>query len=656
MTNKKKNNKTGYKYERNQDPLIRKLIGQYYTPNFIIKYILKKTVSKADIVNNPYIKVIDPSCGAGYFLLESYDILREKFLMNIENLNKKYRNEVYILEQDGDQKQVVGKDYWKEENIHYHLLKHCIYGADKDVYAVKITTEALKNKELDKKIGELNIVKCDSLVRWENKYNCKKSNKESNEINSNKAINETNKTNSNKIIKKPESNYENLVALNEFWSNKFDFCVGNPPYIGHKMMDKKYKKWLLKEYQEVFKDKSDISFCFFKRIVEILSPDGVCGIITSRYFMESPMGKDLRKYLKENTKLIEILDFYGADIFKGVGVATAIYLFEKYDNKNNMINIFKLKDFNYKFDNVMQLEEIIDSSDFESFQIKQEKLRSDRWLLIPDEVYQIYRKIENKGSIKLGNIVNSFQGIITGCDKAFILTSEEIIERKIEKELIKKWIKNRNIESYNISKSELNLIYSNLITDSKKYPNALAFIEKHSKILENRRECRNGIREWYELQWGRKIDLFQQPKIIFPYKSKINRFAIDYNNLFFSADVYGLIIKDEYKDRISLEYLLGLLNSKVYEFYFKIFAKQMGKGIYDYYPNSLLDLNIIMDNVIVKIEDRVKEIMSFKNNLLNNNIPIKDDIVSLQKEIDILIMDYFKFTRREREIISYKSY
>ena len=365
------------------------------------------------------------------------------------------------------------------------------------------------------------------------------------------------------------------------------------------------------------------------------------------------MGRNLRKYLEENTKIIEILDFYGADIFKGVGVATAIYIFEKYDNVNNMINVFKLKDMNYKFEKTIELEKIIKSNIFENFQIEQEELNSDRWLLTSDQVYQIYKKIENRGKVKLKNIVNSFQGIITGCDKAFILTSDKITEKKIEKELIKKWIKNKNIKSYNISKSELNLIYSDLIRKPENYSNALDFIGKHSKRLENRRECKKGIRKWYELQWGRKIDLFQQPKIIFPYKSKTNRFAIDYDNHFFSADIYGLIIKDEYKDNISLEYLIGLLNSKVYEFYFKIFAKQMGKGIYDYYPNSLLDLNIITDDIIIKIEieDRVDKIMRLTNNSLYNNMEIKGDILTLQKEIDNFIMDYFEFSSREREMI-----
>ena len=66
-----------------------------------------------------------------------------------------------------------GKDYWTEENIHYHLLKHCIYGADIDSFAVQLTTINLLLKDLDNLTDELNIVKCDSLIKWEKDYDWK---------------------------------------------------------------------------------------------------------------------------------------------------------------------------------------------------------------------------------------------------------------------------------------------------------------------------------------------------------------------------------------------------------------------------------------------------------------------------------------------------
>ena len=82
---------------------------------------------------------------------------------------------------------------------------------------------------------------------------------------------------------------------------------------------------------------------------------------------------------------------------------------------------------------------------------------------------------------------------------------------------------------------------------------------------------------------------------MYPYKACDNRFAIDEKNNFSSADVYSFYIKEEYEDIFSYEYLVGLLNSKVYNKYFKINAKKISKNTYDYYPNKVMKIKIFKD-------------------------------------------------------------
>ena len=157
-------------YEKFMDRETRKAIGQFYTPEFVIEYILNNTVAKADVVENPFVSVADISCGSGHFLIMAYDILREKFINNLELLRDKYSNELYTIKKNGKEEELKGRDYWKEENIHYHLLKHCIYGADIDSFAVQLTTINLLLKDLDNFTDELNIIECDSLIKWEEDY------------------------------------------------------------------------------------------------------------------------------------------------------------------------------------------------------------------------------------------------------------------------------------------------------------------------------------------------------------------------------------------------------------------------------------------------------------------------------------------------------
>ena len=577
-------------YEKNILEDVKKFYGRVYTPNDIVDMILSETVDEIDVTKNPFVKILDPSCGCGHFLIRVYDLLYEKFKANISALNDKFHESEYEIDVDFKITKVKGKDYWNVNNIHRHILKNCIFGCDMDVVAVYITMVNLYLKNANTECISENIIVCDSLINWEK---------------------------------------EETVINTNFWRNRFDYVVGNPPYIGHKSLDIDYKKWLLKEYNEVFKDKSDISYCFFKKILDVLKEDGKAGIITTRYFMESPTGRNLRSYLKNNCCIDKIIDFYGYEVFKGVGVASAIFVFRNTKIEQNEIIVKKLED-----------------KSFEEFKINQASLSDNRWIIVSKEKREMLNKINEKTTIKLGDIVENFQGIITGCDKAFVLTKEEMYGYNIESEITERWIKNKNVERYYVSKSKLRLIYADYINDEGDYKNAVVHINNYKERLIKRRECIKGIRKWHHLQWGRNPELFKQKKVVYPYKSQNNRFAVDYDNCFFSADVYSFILKKEFEKDISLEYLVALLNSQVYQDYFQLFAKKMGEKIYDYYPNTVMELKIFMDESYDKIESYGKEIIRLteiaKKSTENKALEISEDLENIESyKINLIIKKYF---------------
>ncbi|MHC6180689.1 Eco57I restriction-modification methylase domain-containing protein [Clostridium sp. JNZ X4-2] len=370
----------------------------------------------------------------------------------------------------------------------------------------------------------------------------------------------------------------------------FDVFIGNPPYIGHKHVDRDYCKILKEMYGSIYRDKGDISYCFLKKSLECLRKGGKLGFITSRYFCEACSGKELRNFLIQNTSIYKIVDFYGIRPFKNVGVDPIIIFLSKKNNLNNSIEIIKPEKGSVleknRFYNSLFLKK---DKKYKSFFMHQSFIDNGGWIFIDKLERRIIDKVEEKSKCTLKDICESHQGIITGCDRAFIIDKHILKEKNIEPQLIRPWIKSSYIHRDKIINGEKFIIYSNFIKSEEDCPNSINYIKTYKKRLLNRRECRKGIRKWYELQWGRKPQIFEGKKIVFPYKSEDNRFAIDEGS-YFSADVYSLVLKKN----VSFTYddLVKILNSSLYEFYFKTFGKKLGQNLYEYYPSNLMKLKI----------------------------------------------------------------
>ena len=145
----------------------------------------------------------------------------------------------------------------------------------------------------------------------------------------------------------------------------------------------------------------------------------------------------------------------------------------------------------------------------------------------------------------------------------------------------------------------------------------------------SRRECKKGFRKWYELQWGRNKSDYENPKIIFPYKSKQNNFYFDEEAFFCSADIY---LMNEFSKGLSLNYLLSYLNSEIFEFYLKCQLKKVGRNIYEYYPYKLNNLKVYLpqgdiaqkfsrrENISIEIFKKLFNINDKEVNIIKNYI------------------------------------
>lgn len=270
-------------YENSLDIEKRKKHGIYYTPIEIVEYIVDNTVGKLDIIENPTPKILDSSCGCGNFLLYAFEKLVKMFEENSDELIKKY-----------------GDDRFKKENLPKYILKNCIYGTDTDKDAVKITKQLLEQEAQN------------------NCFNGEKFN-----------------------INDDDMNIYNEDGLKIEWNTKFDVIIGNPPYVGHKLLTKEYKKFIMQNYKDVYRDKSDLYFCFYKNSLELIKDDGVIHLITPRYFLESISAELLRKYIEKNAEIEEIIDFLGADVFEYIGISACIIRMRKKGYGVSKTNIYR---------------------------------------------------------------------------------------------------------------------------------------------------------------------------------------------------------------------------------------------------------------------------------------------------------------------------
>ncbi|MEG0250042.1 MAG: N-6 DNA methylase [Peptostreptococcus sp.] len=544
--------------------------GIYYTPESIVKLMVKEVLQEKKEYDD--IKILDIASGCGVFYSEVLNYLIEK------NREKKPLLDV--------------KDYISDN----------LYSVEKDIGSVEVLKGYLQKNYNLKKGYKNNIVTDDALFPR------------------------------NKVLKK----------------GMFDIIIGNPPYVGHKSIDIEYSSKLRKYYPEVYANKSDIYYCFFKVAIDYLKEGGVASLIVPRYFLESQSALLVRKFIENNVTIVDIVDFRNSNVFlNGVGVSPCIITFKKNRSKESE-ELYKKRD-NQSRDskktvaslNLPNIRIIKDKKDLErllegKFIIGNGYMDIDKtsWSLITHREKMIMDAIRKKKSYRLGDIVNNYQGIITGCDKAFILDNDSEMLEDIDKKTKKRWIKSKDINPYFIGNSNKVLIY----TDDMEYKDIpkryKAQLKNYEKKLSSRREVLRGIRKWYKLQWGREAKTFEQEKIIYPFKSKTNRFALDLGESFFSADVYFFTIKDEFKEKISYIYLLSILNSRVYQIYMQSFLKKMGNSIYEYYPYRLLETYILLDESYEEIESLGKRILLEENEGNVQNLMNKIDLI-LEKSLNV---------------------
>ncbi|UCH97249.1 MAG: hypothetical protein JSV88_10470, partial [Candidatus Aminicenantes bacterium] len=324
------------------------------------------------------------------------------------------------------------------------------------------------------------------------------------------------------------------------------------------------------------------------------------------------------------------------------------------NSKDKTIKVLELR--KCTINNTFDLE-----SNFTKFVIYKERLRDD-WIITNEDKLRIIQRMALI-SIDLGMLTVIEKGSTSGKNKIFTITKEFADEFDLEKEILRKNIKNSDIERYHITDRGYLIIYIDNDINIDLYPNVKKYFSKHMKELLNRNEVKKGLYKWYRLERPRKKYIFDSlEKLIVPYRAESNRFAYD-NEQYFNdgGDIRVIILKG--KVYYSLKYILGILNSTLINWYYEFIGKPKGSSR-EYFNEPLSKIpirKIDFSNISEKDQhDKIVELVDVMLDLQkkyhsakieSEKSLFKKQIDIVDKQIDQLVYELYGLTDEEIKIV-----
>ena len=300
-------------------------------------------------------------------------------------------------------------------------------------------------------------------------------------------------------------------------TEKFDYIVGNPPYIRIQHLEKDFREYIQYNFDFCQSGSTDIYIAFYELCLNLLNENGVCGLITPNTFLSTETAKAMRNDFAEKQNLIQITNYGDIQLFENATTYSAITIF---DLKKHEAFVFQ---------------KAISKNEFEEKIVLQKELNNKFWN---------FSKTSENG-IKLKEICKISVGITTLCDKAYIFSVEEIDDKfvlantklrgkiKIEKSILKPIVKGSKLKSQNQPIKEFVLFPykkingKNQIIPEKElkeiYPLAFAYLLSVKSELDKRDAGKPNPVAWYAFGRSQGLDTSFGEKIIFsPMNDKPN--------------------------------------------------------------------------------------------------------------------------------------
>ncbi len=633
-----------------EKPEARKAGGVYYTPAYIVDYIVENTVGALLAGKTPdeamKLRVLDPACGSGSFLTGAYQFLLDWHLKAYRENPVRYRNRTRHTA-DGFILRIEEKR---------RILLDNIYGVDLDQNAVEVSKLSLLLKMLENEhdtaeIEEPLLPDLSGNIKWGNSL-----------------IGSDFYSPEQLAAKDDEDLYRvkpfDWVGASGFGevmaAGGFDAVIGNPPYVRQETLGADFKAYAKGAF-ETYAGTADLYTYFIERGVKLLNEDGLFGIIVANKWLRARYGKPLRQWLKKQA-IREIVDFGDLPVFEQATTYPCILTI----GNNLDLNHFAAAqidslDFSNLREHVKPLRYSVDKS----------LLDDGGWSLARQEVQVLLLKLKDAG-VPLLDYVNKgiHFGIKTGLNEAFVIDEATrnrlIAEDANSAEIIKPFLAGRDIKRYAepVVERYVILIPSGWTEDNMgissdpwafiqaTYPAIANYLEPFQEKAEKRWDKGD---YWWELRPCAYYDEFAKPKIIYPNICSRPEFTLESDRQFTNQKCYIMASDDKY--------LLGILNSRIMMFYFQTTIPKLRGDYYEpgyafmkSFPIRTIDFDnpddVAMHDEMVALVDTMLGLHKQLPKLAGiKREVIEAQIESTDREIDGLVYRLYGLSGEEIKIV-----
>ncbi len=660
-----------------EKPEVRKAGGVYYTPQYIVNYIVDNTVGKLIEGKSPKeiagLRFADISCGSGSFLITVFDRL-------LEHHRKWYQDNPEQAKKDGcyyqDGKWILSLKQKQK------ILTNNIYGVDLDSQAVEVTQLSLYLKLLE---DETTATAQDTWVMFKEQL---LPNLNSNIVCGNSLIGtdilESSLFDRDEEMKLKPMNFEDAFP-EVMRKGGFDAIVGNPPYI---------KIQTLQEFQSVsidyFKNKYvaaksgnfDIYVMFIEKAYSLINKNGLLGYIQPHKFFQAEFGDGIRNLLAANQALHKVIHFSANQIFKNATTYTCL-LFLRKSRKENFAFI-RISD-NADTQTIISTNFENKFKDYFESSIIPQPILNAKWNFTSPIKTEILNKML-KGSKTLEEITRKiFVGLQTSADDIYVLkilkeekdfykcfSTSLKKEVHIEKGIVKPFLMGKDVKRYEQPKQKNVVVFPYEIKNNaavlmnqdlieQNFPKGWEYLLENRKELANREKGKMKGEKFYAYIYPKNLADFEFIKIMTPYFGDKTQMTIDFEGyLYHTTKVYSFIFNNNIKEHIN--YFLGILNSKLLWFYLKnsstvfrggwiVFATEFLKP----FPIRLRN-NSTDQDIHDKLVQLVDQMLESKKQLANAKTEsekeyLEKKCMAIDRQIDQLVYELYGLTEEEIKIV-----